>query len=92
LCAGLRPRTGNDRRSQVSGRPAVGGSGEVGRPAPSAVGGSGEVGRPAPSAVEGSDEVRGPAPSGHVDAVLISDDAKGVCMCRSKAAPDRRDA
>ena len=51
LCAGLRPRTGNDRRSQVSGRPAVGGSGEVGRPAPSAVGGFGEVGRPAPSAV-----------------------------------------
>jgi hypothetical protein len=103
LCAGLRPRTDNDRRSQASGRPAVGGSGEVGRPvpsavggsgeverrAPSAVGGSGEVGRPAPSAVEGSDKVRGPAPSGHVDAVLISDDAKGVCMCRSKAAPDR---
>jgi hypothetical protein len=75
LCAGLRPRTGNDRRSHASGRPAVGGFGEGGRPAP--------------SAVEGSDEVRGPAPRGHVDAVLISDDAKGVCMCRSKAAPDR---
>jgi rfaE bifunctional protein kinase chain/domain len=37
LCAGLRPRTDSDRRSHASGRPVVGGSGEVGRPAPSAV-------------------------------------------------------
>jgi D-beta-D-heptose 7-phosphate kinase / D-beta-D-heptose 1-phosphate adenosyltransferase len=65
LCAGLRPRTDSYRRSQASGRPAVGGSGEVGRPAP--------------SAVAGSDEVRRLTPSGHVDAVLISDYAKGVC-------------
>jgi rfaE bifunctional protein nucleotidyltransferase chain/domain len=65
LCAGLRLRTDSDRRSQASGRPAIGGSGEVGRPAPSAVG--------------GSEEVRRLTPSGHVDAVLISDYAKGVC-------------
>ena len=35
LGAGLRPRTGLDRRSAESGRPAVGGFGEVGRHAPS---------------------------------------------------------
>ena len=35
LGEGLRPRSGLDRRSAESGRPAVGGFGEVGRPAPS---------------------------------------------------------
>ena len=51
LCTGLRHPTAADQACPESGRPAVGGFGEVGRP----------------------------APSGHVDAVLISDYAKGVC-------------
>ena len=50
-----RPRTGPTDRSQESGRPSVGGFGEVGRPAPSA-----EVGRPAPSVSTTPASGRGP--------------------------------
>jgi len=63
LCAGLRPRTSDDRRSQEPGRPAVAGFGEVGRPTPNLQSLAQAIQKGLPN----------------VDAVLISDYAKGVC-------------